>query len=115
MKILHVAYIYPHTPNVADGITTVVYNVTKELVKRGHEVAVYTSDMLTLHGNGSMNSGHTVINGVNVYHSRSFLRSKTFIATPATLSLLSKNLNSFDVIHIHDCRSFQGISAYMLR
>jgi len=113
MKILHVAYIYPHTPNVADGITTVVYNVTKELVKRGHEVAVYTSDMLTLHGNGSMNSGHTVINGVNVYHSRSFLRSKTFIATPATLSLLSKNLNSFDVIHIHDCRSFQGISSYV--
>jgi len=54
LRILHVAYIYPPIPNVADGITNVVYNVTKELAKRGHQVTVYTSDMLDLHGKDSL-------------------------------------------------------------
>jgi hypothetical protein len=31
LKILHIAYIYPPKLEVADGITNVVYNVTKEL------------------------------------------------------------------------------------
>jgi len=33
--------------------------------------------------------------------------------TPSTVPLLSRNLANFDVIHIHDSRSFQGISAYL--
>ena len=98
---------------MADGITAVVYNVTKELAKRGHEVAVFTSDMLDLHGNKSLRSGHSVVNGVNVYYSKSVWRSKTFIATPGVFSLLSKKLSNYDVIHIHDCRSFQGVVAYL--
>jgi glycosyltransferase involved in cell wall biosynthesis len=98
---------------VADGITSVVYNVTKELAKRGHEVTVYTSDMADLHGNNSLHSGHLLINGVNVYYSKSVWRSKTFIATPSMFSVLSKNLCNYDVVHIHDCRSFQGITTYL--
>jgi len=69
--------------------------------------------MLDLHGNDSLRSGHSVINGVDVYYSRSVWRSKTFIVTPNMFSLLSKNLSNYDVIHIHDCRSFQGISAFL--
>jgi glycosyltransferase involved in cell wall biosynthesis len=113
LKILHVAYIYPPELGVADGITNVVFNVTKELAKRGHQVSVYTSDMLDLHDNNSLRAKHLVINGVDVYYSRSVLRSKTFIVTPATISLLSKNIDDFDIIHIHDARSFQGISTYL--
>jgi glycosyltransferase involved in cell wall biosynthesis len=113
LRILHVAYIYPPKLRVADGITTVVYNVTKELARRGHQVSVYTSDMLDLHGNTSLSANHSVINGVDVYYSRSVWRSKTFIVTPSTISLLSKNIDNFDIIHIHDARSFQGISTYL--
>jgi len=98
---------------VADGITNVVFNVTKELARRGHQVSVYASDMLDLHGNNSLRVNHLVINGVDVYYSRSVLRSKTFIVTPSMISLLSKNIDNFDIIHIHDARSFQGISTYL--
>jgi glycosyltransferase involved in cell wall biosynthesis len=114
MKILHVAYIYPPKLGVADGITTVVYNVTKELAKRGHEVTVYTSNLIDLHGNSFLISGCSAINGVNVNYSKTMGRFKTFIATPAMLFLLSKNLSNYDVVHIHDCRSFQGIATYLL-
>jgi glycosyltransferase involved in cell wall biosynthesis len=114
LKILHVAYIYPPRLDVADGITAVVYNVTKELAKRGHEVDVLTSDILDLHGNRSLSSGHSVVNGVNVYYAKSLWRSKTFIVTPSVFSLLSKKLFNYDIIHIHDCRSFQGISTFLL-
>lgn len=113
LRILHVAYVYPPTPNVADGITNVVYNVTQELAKRGHEVAVYTSDMLDLHGNASLKTGKQVINGVTVYYLRSLWRHKASIVTPSIIPLLSKRLSDFDIIHIHDCRSFQGIFAYL--
>ena len=102
MRILHVAYVYPPTPNVADGITNVVYNVPQELAKKGHEVAVYTSDMLDLHGNASLKTKKQVINGVIVYYLRSLLRHKTFIVTPSIIPLLSKRLSNFDIIHIHD-------------
>ena len=113
MKILHVAYIYPPKLGVADGITTVAYNVTRELAKRGHEVAVFTSDMLDLHNNSSLQPSHSVVNGVDVYYLKSIFRSKTFTATPSLISLFSENTRKYDVIHIHDCRSFQGIVAYV--
>lgn len=99
---------------MADGITNVVYNVTKELARRGHQVEVYASDMLDLHGKDSLYAKHLVINGVNVHYSRSLWRYKTFIITPSIVPLLSKNIDNFDIIHIHDCRSFQGISTYLL-
>jgi glycosyltransferase involved in cell wall biosynthesis len=111
IRILHIAYIYPPKPTVADGITTVVQSVTKELANRGHDVVVYASNMLDLHGNNSINSFHSIINGVNVYYFKPVLRSKTFLVTPSMFSLLSKDLGAFDIIHIHDCRSFQGILA----
>jgi glycosyltransferase involved in cell wall biosynthesis len=114
VKILHIAYIYPPELCVADGITSVVYNVTKELAENGHEVAVYASNMIDLHGSRSLPVGHSVINGVNVYYFRSIWHSKTFVVTPGLFSVLWKNANQYDVIHIHDCRSFQGIIAYFI-
>jgi glycosyltransferase involved in cell wall biosynthesis len=81
-------------------------------VKRGHEVDVYTSNMLDLHSNNSLCPGYSLINGVNVYYSKSVWHSKTLIVTPGVISLLSKKIGHYDVIHVHDCRSFQGISTY---
>jgi glycosyltransferase involved in cell wall biosynthesis len=114
LRILHIAYIYPPRLEVGDGITNVVYNVTKGLAKRGHEVVVYTSDRLDLHGKHSLSVNQHVINGVNVHYLRSTWRYKTFITTPSIIPLLSKDIRNFDIIHVHDCRSFQGISAYLL-
>ena len=113
MRILHVAYIYPPELRVADGITNVVYNITKELAKRGHKVTVYTSNLCNLHGYELLPSGHHLINGVDVFHFGSLLKYKTFIFTPSIVKLLIRNMDQFDLIHIHDARSFQGISTYL--
>jgi hypothetical protein len=50
MRILHVTYIFPPKPNVADGITHVVYHLTRTLAKDGHDVTVYANNALNLHG-----------------------------------------------------------------
>lgn len=114
MKILHVSYIYPPELKVADGITNVVYNVSKELANRGHQVVVYTSNLSDLHGYRLLPPGHHLINGVGVFYFRSLWKYKTFIFTPSILRHIIRNAEDFDVIHVHDARSFQGISAYML-
>jgi len=114
LRILHVAYIYPPELRVADGITNVVFNITKELAKRGHKVTVYTSNLCNLHGYELLSSGHHLINGVDVFHFGSLLKYKTFIFTPSVVESLIRNADRFDLIHIHDARSFQGISAYFL-
>ncbi|MEM0085041.1 MAG: glycosyltransferase family 4 protein [Candidatus Methanomethylicia archaeon] len=113
MRILHVAYIYPPELKVADGITNVVYNVTKQLAKRGHKVEVYTSNLSNLHSRELMPSGLHIINGVDVFYFRSLLKYKTFTLTPSIIPTIIRNAKNFDVIHVHDARSFQGVSAYL--
>jgi glycosyltransferase involved in cell wall biosynthesis len=94
---------------MADGITSVVYKVSKELVKRNNDVSVYTSNMLNLNENSVIPVNCLKINGVTVHYLKSLLHSRTLIFTPSLLYLLLKNLRDFDIVHIHDCRSFQGI------
>src|SRR4030043_255261 len=113
MRVLHVSYIYPRTLCVADGITNVVCNVTGELAHRGHEVSVYTSGLRNLQDASSLQTGHLLINGVQVYYSKSILKYKTFAVTPSIIRLLRQNIEHFDLVHIHDCRSFQGIVAFI--
>jgi glycosyltransferase involved in cell wall biosynthesis len=112
LRILHVVYVYPPKSKVADGITNVAFMVTQELARRGDEVVVYTSDMLDLHGNSSIKPESKMINGVKVYYLKSFWRFKTLIVTPSILPLLYRDIGKFDIIHVHDCRSFQGICTY---
>jgi len=113
LKILHVSYIYPPELKIADGITNVVYNVTKELARRGHQVTVFTSNLADLHTTTMLPTGHYIVNGVSVFYFRSLWRYKTFMFTPSIINGL-RNLDNFDIIHIHDARSFQGICTYLL-
>jgi glycosyltransferase involved in cell wall biosynthesis len=45
---------------------------------------------------------------------RSLCRYKTFIVTPSIFFQLVKRIRSFDIIHVHDARSFQGIATCFL-
>jgi glycosyltransferase involved in cell wall biosynthesis len=69
--------------------------------------------MLDLHSNSSLYPQKQIINGVKVEYIGNVWRSNTFILTPKIISLLSKELPNYDIIHIHDCRSFQGIITYL--
>jgi glycosyltransferase involved in cell wall biosynthesis len=112
LRIIHVAYIYPPELKVADGITSVVYNITKELAKRGHQVTVFTSNLADLHQSKLLPAGYYIVNGVSVFYFQSLWRYRTFMFTPSIINGL-KDLDDFDAVHIHDARSFQGICTYL--
>jgi glycosyltransferase involved in cell wall biosynthesis len=112
LRILHVSYIYPPELRIADGITNVLYNITKELAKRRHQVTVFASNLADLHNTVLLPTGHFMVNGVSVFYFRSLWKYRTFTFTPSIINGL-KDLDDFDVIHIHDARSFQGICTYL--
>ncbi|MEM1948051.1 MAG: glycosyltransferase family 4 protein [Candidatus Caldarchaeum sp.] len=113
MKILHLGYVYPPVPKVADGITNTMYLITKELARRGHRISVYASNLLDLHALRFIVPGSYSVNNVDVHYMRSWLRYKTFTVTPSMFLRLASKLREFDVIHIHDALSFQGVAGYL--
>ena len=108
MKILEVCPKFHHS--VASGSTNVAYYISEELARRGHSVAVYTSDMKDKYTR--MNSGVQEIDGIRVHRFRSIgtiaTREMKIFVTPAIIQRARNEIRSFDVIHIHDYRGFQG-------
>ena len=111
MKILMITGTFP--PRKFGGITKSSYNLAKELVKRGHEVDVCTTDL----GNNS-NSRLTVgynesIDGINVHYFKNASNILAFnyrlFLPMGFISFIKENIRSFDVIHIHDYRSILSI------
>ena len=115
MKILHVIPIFS-PPHLFGGSQRVVYFVSKGLAKKGHEVVIYASDMKNL----KERTGKFIenVNGVTVVHFKNvspLLSSKTrFILTITMKRSLERELNNFDVIHVHEARGFQHILVWWL-
>lgn len=114
MKILHVNYIFPPVLEIADGVTNVVYNVTQELAKNKLEITVFTSDRLELKGSRRIKSMDTSIRNISINYFSSILARGTIIITPGITFSLLKKVQKFDIIHIHDIRSFQGLMAAII-
>jgi glycosyltransferase involved in cell wall biosynthesis len=115
MRILHVTYIFPPKAEVADGITQVVYGLTRALAKKGHDVTVYASNALDLHGKGriEIDNSPAYIDGVKVRYFPYLLRYGTIFFTPSIFYSVRDDIKEFDVIHIHDARCLQcAITTY---
>ncbi|MDI6846758.1 MAG: glycosyltransferase [Candidatus Bathyarchaeia archaeon] len=115
MRILHVTYIFPPKAEVADGITQVVYRVTRALAKKGHDVTIYASNALDLHGRerAEIDSSSAYIDGVKVRYFPYLLRYGTIFFTPSMFYSVRDDIKEFDVIHIHDARCLQcAVTAY---
>jgi len=106
MRILQVVPWFS-TGKAASGYVQVVYNVSRELVKRGHEVEVYTSNFLD--GKIKMENDSLVVGQIKVNYFNYIMHHYTFFLTPSMIPAVRKNLKEFDVIHIHDFRTFQSI------
>ncbi len=116
MRVLHVCPLFPPDPSsFGGGVTQVVYNIGNQLVKRGHTVDVYTS--YVLEHEAAVNAPVTkigfrkslFIDGLKVYYFPYLFHYYTFFVTPTVISSTIKSLKNYDIIHIHDPRSFQGI------
>lgn len=108
MRILHILpYFYPAVR--FGGPVTVVYGISKELARRGHEVIVYTSDVDNDYSRVSENIKE--IDGIEVHYFRNLTTKTTpynVFIVPSMVSTLKKTIRSFDVVHIHGYRSFQN-------
>lgn len=110
MKILMITGTF--RPRNFGGITAVSYNLSKSLAALGHDVTVYTTDVgdtkcsrLTLR--------RARLDNVDVHYFKNVSNSLAFqhhIYTPVgMITNLIRNLPKYDIIHIHDYRSFFNI------
>ncbi|MFC1898793.1 glycosyltransferase [Chloroflexota bacterium] len=113
MKILQVSATFP--PRKFGGVTSVSYNISKALVKLGHDVTVYTTDINDQHSRISDYDSIKRNDGVNVYYFKNISNSlaSNRIYTPQGFCTTIKNtLNRFDIIHLHEVRSFQSMAVH---
>jgi glycosyltransferase involved in cell wall biosynthesis len=103
MKILQVAQFF--SP-VHGGSAEVPYQLSKELAKRGHEVTIYASDYK------SSQEYINTIPGVVVCLFRSWLNYAKFHVTPGMIKRAKKEIKNFDIVHMHNYRTFQNIPVH---
>jgi glycosyltransferase involved in cell wall biosynthesis len=110
VKILQVIpYFFPAL--TYGGPVKVAYDVSKELVKRGHEVTVYTSDLEV--DCATAEDRVKEFEGIRVCYFRNvndfIAKEMKLFITPDMSIALKNNIQRFDVIHVHEYRTFQSI------
>jgi len=110
VRILFVTpYFYP--AEAFGGPVKVAFDVGRELVRRGHEVVVFTSDAKDLENR--LDVERDEIEGMQVYYFRNLFMSlvkwsKLFI-TPDLPKKMMSDLKSFDIVHVHEYTTYQNI------
>jgi glycosyltransferase involved in cell wall biosynthesis len=111
-KQLRILYIIPYFYPAWEygGPVRVTYAISRKLVERGHEVVVYTSD--TGGSNLGVKSRVKDVDGVKVYYFRNIstiIAGKTkLFSTMGMVPTARKEIGFFDVIHLHEYRTFQN-------
>lgn len=109
LKILQVVpYFYPAW--AYGGIPRVAYELSKELAKKGHDVTVYTTDVLDQDSRYVFKDRRSIVNGIKVYYFKNlsnFFAYNYQIFLPIGLAhFVRKTLPKFDIIHLHGHRNF---------
>ena len=99
MKILQVV---PFFSPERGGSVIAPYYLSKYLAKRGHEVTIYTTDYRL--DNEYVQS----LEDVRVVPFHSIANIEMMLISPKMISQLKKEINNFDVIHLHNFRSYQN-------
>lgn len=95
------------------GPVRVCYELSKQLVRRGHDVTVYSTD--ALNAGGRVRTSEETIDGIKVKRFRNLTNSiayqhKVFLSPG--MSLLAADLKTFDVIHMHEYSTLQNVQIY---
>jgi len=111
LKVLTTAIRYPPAPG---GVETHAHEVAKELVSRGHQVRVYTSDLYREHPFEHMEGPPGTVDGVGVERSRAYTLPEAFHFTimPGMLPMLREPA---DVLHAHSFGYFHTNLAALRR
>lgn len=111
MKILQVTPFFKPSWE-AGGPPRLAYDISRSLLERGHEVTVYTTDGFKYRLDVEKNCPVDV-DGIETYYFRNisnYLTRKMNFLTPYYLPFVArKNLENFDVIHIHEHRTLLAV------
>lgn len=102
MKILQVISYF--TPK-RGGDVNICYNLSKELSKLGHDITIATTDF-------EYDPDHArSLNDVEVIPFRQVTSLGLFLYTPQMVKWLRSNISRYDVVHLHNFRSYQNAVA----
>lgn len=111
MKILQVTNFFKPSWE-AGGPARVCYDISTELVDMGHDITIYTTDGFKSKLNVKTNEPVDV-DGIKTYYFRNlsrYLARNLVLPIPYYLPIIArKELNEFDVIHIHEYRTVSAI------
>lgn len=85
------------------------HELSKQLVKRGHEVAVWTTD--ALNAKNRIAQRNEILHGIKVRRFKNFSNSLAYrynISSPIGMTLALNDLKGYDIIHIHEYRVLQN-------
>lgn len=115
MRILQVIPVF-NPPELYGGSQQVVYQISKELVKRGHDVTIYSSDIKRGNLKERVSEMTEIVDGVNIVHFRNvipYLPEKMgLMVTPTMRTTLEQEGKDFDLIHVHEIRGYQHIAVW---
>lgn len=111
MKILQVVSSFP--PAYAyGGPAKMVYDISKELIKKGHQVTVYTTDVYDADSRFRYDKNPILMDGIKVYHFKNisnWLAHRNLAIAPTMIYGLKNDILNYDIIHLHEYRTFQSI------
>ena len=121
MNILHIVpYFYPAWSY--GGTPRVVFELCRELVKKGHNVTVYTTDVFDKDKRVEQSDVEidglalSEVEGIKIKYFKNISNSLAFnqkvFISPAISKALKKNLKQFDMVHLHEFRTLQNAAAY---
>jgi glycosyltransferase involved in cell wall biosynthesis len=115
LRILQVApYFYPAW--AYGGIPRVVYELSRELVRSGHDVTVCTTDVLDSRTRYPASPGENLVDGVRAYYFKNLSNYAAYrlqVFLPRGLAgFLAGKIEEFDVIHLHGHRHFLNNAAH---
>jgi glycosyltransferase involved in cell wall biosynthesis len=111
LNILQITkYFYPAVS--FGGPVQCTYNLSKYLASRGHKVVVYTTDAADISSNSEIKEKHQKIDGVEVFYFHNIAKLYDLFISPAMIRSLSKNVSRFDIVHLHEYRTFQNLAFY---
>ena len=101
MKLLHVFDLF--SPPLGGGTVAIIHKIARALARKGHEIVVYTSDF-------QLDQQYIdSLEGIKVHAFRCISHVGNFFLTPAIITEAKKQIQNFDVVHLHCFRSFQNI------
>jgi glycosyltransferase involved in cell wall biosynthesis len=101
MKVLQVV---PYLAERRGGDVDACLNLSKQLVQRGHEVTVLTTDFEL----DQRRIDAVTALGIGVVSFRCVINAQLLLISPEMTGWLARNIEAFDIAHLHTLRAYQN-------